>query len=508
MLAVIFLVIVGLFFGQMYLKGKLTDVLENDLPETVTLKYTDLDLSLFRDYFEIQNVEFSQIGETTNDLNLEIKIKKLKVDNIGYWNYLFNDAIEIEDLEIWEPNVVYHHNKQIPKKKYSTDRVFEFKRNVGISHFKISNGLLTVYDQETDSLTTNINGFNMSLKKLAFNAEAQKEKTPITIGSYYLDFDDLFFMMGEYENLTIGNANFSLEASALRDVKLKTKYSESQLSKVIAIERDHFDLEIDSIGFNKLDLGYVKDTVFFVKSPKVVFYAPDFNVYRDKLVADDPKIKSMYGKMLRRLNFDLSLDTVEVKNANIKYSEKVKEQKPAGEIVFSNFNANIENLGNTYSNPKETILHINAKFMEHAPLQVTWKFDVNNTRDEFLFQAELGKLNADRLNKFTQPNFNKRLEGSLDKTYFTIFGNSEQSQIDFKVKYDCFDVVALKKNGREKNKFLSDIFNIFIKKNSNKETNGFVEVIRKDIERNKTKSVFNYIWISTRAGLVKAMTVE
>lgn len=508
LMAAIFVVVLTVFFGEMYLKGKIENLLKNRLPESVNLTYSDLQLSLMRDFLEIQNLEFTRIGEISNKTNLEIKVKSLTVDNINYWNYLFGDTIQIEDLKISEPIIAYYHNKQVHKEGYSAEKVIQLNESVSISHFKISNGSLAIYDFVTDSIKTNIKGFNLLLEEMTLNTETQKEMIPVKVGSYNLELDSLFFKLNNYEDLTTGKSKFSNTSSTLKNIKLKTKYSKKELSKIISVERDHYNLEVDSVSLYKMDLGYIKDKVFFVKIPKAVFYEPVFEVYRDKLVADDPKIKSLYGKMLRHLDFKLSMDTIKVKNANIKYSEKVREDRSAGEIVFSNFNADIENLGNTYSSPNETILRVDTNFMEHAPLHVMWKFDVNNTQDEFLFQAEMGKLNADQLNKFTQPNFNKRFEGELDKTYFTIFGNSEKSQIDFKVKYDFFDIVALKKNGQEKNRFLSDIFNIFITKSSKKGTDGFVEVTRHDIQRNKTKSVFNYIWINTRAGLVKAMTIE
>jgi len=117
-------------------------------------------------------------------------------------------------------------------------------------------------------------------------------------------------------------------------------------------------------------------------------------------------------------------------------------------------------------------------------------------------------LKASYLNKFLQPNLNVRLEGELEKTYLTIDGNDNLSQIDFKTKYQNFDVVVLREGGKEKNTFLSDVVNIFVSKNSSNRESQFKEVTKQGIERSKNQSVFNYIWINTRAGLLKAMTFE
>src|SRR5690606_8718866 len=102
-------------------------------------------------------------------------------------------------------------------------------------------------------------------------------------------------------------------------------------------------------------------------------------------------------------------------------------------------------------------------------------------------------LQARYLNSFTEPNLNVRLEGELDKTYFTISGTDDISSIDFKVKYHDFNVMALQHNGKEKNKLLSDVINIFVCKISESEAYSIKEAIKYKIEREKTQSVINFI---------------
>jgi hypothetical protein len=139
---------------------------------------------------------------------------------------------------------------------------------------------------------------------------------------------------------------------------------------------------------------------------------------------------------------------------------------------------------------------------------VVWTFDVNNKTDLFEFQAEIDNLHASYMNQFMEPNLNILLEGELYKTYFTISGTDNTSNIDFKIKYDAFDVNILKDGGKDKKELLSKVVNIFISKDSESSKKTFKEASRHDIARHKTKSVFNFIWISARAGLIKAMIID
>jgi hypothetical protein len=143
--------------------------------------------------------------------------------------------------------------------------------------------------------------------------------------------------------------------------------------------------------------------------------------------------------------------------------------------------------------------------METTPLKVEWDFDVNDTSDTFIFKADLGKMPAERMNLFTQPNLKVQLVGEVLQTYFTMQGNPNQSRIDLKLKYDNFEVKVLDKKGQKINKFLSSIANLFIKKDSETSEDDFREAYA-EVERDKTKSVFNFLWLNVKAGLLEAMT--
>lgn len=274
---------------------------------------------------------------------------------------------------------------------------------------------------------------------------------------------------------------------------------------MISVERDHFDIKIDSFSLKSQKFGYEQDSLFYFKSELVELHQPKMSIYRNKLIADDNSIKPLYSKMLRQLKFDLTLSKLLINNGGITYTEKVKAENAAGEIDFSELNATITNLSNTYEPSEKTTINIDAVFMKDTPLNVEWYFDVNDVNDHFIFKADLGKLDANKMNMFTEPNLNVRLEGEIYKTYFTIDGYDHTSTVDLKLNYDDFKVVVMQKNERKKNQFLSAVVNIFIKKNSDHDGSHFRDGSAK-VERNKTKSVFNYIWLNASEGLKNAMT--
>ena len=175
-------------------------------------------------------------------------------------------------------------------------------------------------------------------------------------------------------------------------------------------------------------------------------------------------------------------------------------------MSFTQLKADIKNISNTYGAGEKTTLDIDAIFMAKTPIKVYWEFDVNDVNDAFVFKADIGKLPSPDLNPFSQPNLKVLLEGELLQTYSTISGNANTSRVNMKANYEEFKVVILDKEGEKKNKVLSALANLLIKKSSDRAEDGFRESFKDGIERDKTKSIFNFLWLNLKAGLASIMT--
>jgi hypothetical protein len=347
--------------------------------------------------------------------------------------------------------------------------------------------------------------FNFEIEALQLNPKASSERNKITYGNFYLTGNDFKWAVNTYDNLRIDDLEVTNDQAIFQGFKFRTKYDKDEYSTLLKQERDHFDLKIQAITFSDLDFGFNDAERLYLKSDKVLVNSPNVEIYRDKLVADDHTHKPLYSKMLRELDIELGLDTIQISNGTIAYLEKVNSDKPVGRLDFSQLDATISNLGNTY-NTESTSIAVNSRFINNSPLKVNWNFRVSDTTDQFVFKADLGRFQAAHMDQFSQPNLNVDFNGELQQTYFTISGGPQLSRIDLKIKYDDFEVLILKKDGKEKNKFLSTIVNIFVSKDSEADKTNFRYGQSDHIERDVTKSVFNYVWLNIKQGLLSAMT--
>ncbi|WP_159023988.1 hypothetical protein [Formosa sp. L2A11] len=499
-----------MFFVNSIVERKLKETLK-DLPESVHFSYSGLHVNVFQGVLFVENPELEVLSDVTNEVNLKVKLEDFKLKNVSYWQYVVNGTIHLDQVLLQDAQVSYIKGRKksnsnamqtertsASKSDQQSKSLKSFNKSIKIDTFNLSHALLTVYEGVSDSIFLKSESVNITLNGISFDSISAKKNIPFTYSNYRVLTDSLKFNVGVYETVSLQELKLTKEEWQVSGFKFQTKYSKAKFSKMLKKERDHFNVQIDSFYIKQPEFGSVNNRFYF-KSDTILVKQPDIKIYRNKLVADDYTVKPLYSKMLRDLKIDLTLPILILSDGNIVYEEKVKTGVRAGSIVFKDFNATIKNISNTYKSPTKTELDIQTNFFGTAPLHANWTFDVNNKNDDFTFKTQIGTLPVSRLNRFTEHNLNIKLEGQFDKIYTRIDGNVSRSFFDFNVKYEDVKVHVLNKK-KKRNRFLSSIANIFIRSDSNKNTDGFIEK-KGRVTRDKTKSVFNFFWLNMQEGL-------
>lgn len=495
---VLLFVALSLFLNSV-IKNKVENYLSN-LPENIDLTYSKLKISTISGSVSLSDVKLV-VKKDTIALNKDsLFIKSIEVSNVSYWDYIVNNKITIKEIDLVNPKGVYNKSQNSQKKKDFLKG--HTKKPIRINKLNIEDGTLSIYHDKKDSLLLQSDSINVLVEDVLFSEETKKNIIPFQFENYTISSKELKYQLNDFDVLTTKSISVSPKNSEIKSLALKTKYSENKLSSILKTERDHFDFTIDSLKLRNYTVETTVNDSLALTIEKVELENPNLTIYRDKLVADDTTIKPMYAALLRKLPFKLTISKVELNNGIIDYSEKVKKDRPIGNIHFSNLNAQVDNITNV-SQKDTTKIDIKATFMNQSPIAVQWNF---NAQDHFIFKADIGTLQAQKLNQFTEASLNTRVSGSLDKTYFSIDGNSSTSDIDLKINYEDFEVIVLNKNGNEKNKFFSAIVNLFISKKSDEENSQFKNGNKENVERDKTKSIFNFIWKNVSSALLDALT--
>lgn len=484
-----------------WVSKKLPGVINKEKDFPYNINYKDLDLSLLNGSFVMHSVYLAPKDSTANMLKQGVfgEIKTISVQRFSLWQFLRNDKINVERIVIDSPDITLFEKD----KKYNVDDdvIKPFKNTINTGSLEIKNGRFVMLNKKLNPLVKS-NNINLEVTNIRLDSISLKKDIPVRYTDYTFSCDSLFYRADDVYNITANNVKSTDSTVSVKNFRLTPKYNRVQYTRSLKKEKDLFTIEVKSIDLPKVQWGYYRDTLF-VHSPKVMVDQLAANIYRSKEPADDPTRKKLYSEMLRKLDFDLKVDRLVLKNSFIEYEEQLTFERPAAKVQFSKFNANITNIWSLINKDKvpTTVSNVNCLFMKTSPLQVTWTFNVPDVSDAFTIKGDLRKLQSQNLDKLSQPLMNISTDSEIKQVKFTINGNRDFATGTFAINYDNMKVAVYKKNGKEKNKLMTALGNLIVKNDSNDELKE--RPIR--VERLKDKSVFNFLWRCLQEGLKQTL---
>ncbi|GIZ08182.1 DUF748 domain-containing protein [Flavobacterium sp. UMI-01] len=501
-LSLLFLVIATVFTVQGRVKNYIKNSIEKKLPSALAVKYTDLDIAILLGTVSVHNAELKLKSHDSLEYHTILKTKKLQLQGVGYWELLFNKTLSVKNLNLEAPTVTFYPYKKVNTKKTDKTPSDQSLQFIKIKEFSITNGAFQILRKSKDSIQLSMPSFDFKLFESRLNLGSE-DAFPLKFENYKLDAQNIILDNNAFSKITMDSLWIEKKDLVATNFEIVPKYTKKELSKHLKNERDYINLKIPKISFKKFDFDYGQKRVA-VTSSLVQLIQPHLEIYRDKLIADDMRVKPLYSKSLRDLSFDLNIKELNIKKGYISYAELVEPNQQAGKLFFNEVNASLYAISNL-KKAKKTEIKVQSKLMGTAPLKLNWSFDVNNSSDAFSVTGSVHRLDATRLNPFFKPNLNAIAEGTLEQMYFSFNGNHTHSKGKMKMKYDDFNFKILRKNSNKINTFLTAIGNIFIHNDSDTKPNDF-RIGEIEAERDATKSFFNYLWINVKSGIVDTLT--
>lgn len=464
--------------------------------------YCHLKINIWKGTLKIEEVVFNWKVEKKTVTQFEIG--RIDIKGIQVFELWKNKNIVIKQLEISDPTIIFsiaslEHNTEEKEKKETKS-----SPDLNIEHLIIKNGEIAKEDK-TNKPITSLYINEAELNNIVINDWTNPSKIYEDLNDYHIEIKELRHQVTAWEIVTAKEIYLSNEEYYANQVDFYTELDIKEYNSRLLHERDHYTIKIPKITL-AVPEWKTRGTKQGFMLEFVNIHSPSVNIYRDKLLPDDTSYKPMFSQLLRDLKFDIHAQEIKLYEADIKYTERVKEENEGGTVHFNMFNANLQNVSNFIEINKEfpVEIHVESKFMETANLIADWSFNPQTVDDNFTFEAKISHLDASRANEFTEPNLLVKMEGELDQVYINLYGDRYRSTTDFAISFHELKVALLRKDGKEKRKLISAIANIFVRKESNKENKTMREA-RVSVERDTTKSVFNFLWKNTLEGLKETM---
>lgn len=288
------------------------------------------------------------------------------------------------------------------------------------------------------------------------------------------------------------------------------KYNHNDFYKQTGRGGDIYSLKFKRIEIDDIDLQrFLRNQKLYagvmnITNPDVEIYCN--NTFKGKKAV---KIGSDPQQALQKVALDMRLKRLNIKNANINYAETDAVTGATGQILFTHTNGYILNVTNDPTAKKLNPFmraYINTRFMDEAPLQVTFKFDLTAQDGAFNYSGELGKFDGKQLDKLVKPLAMVHVvSADIEKLTFNVEASNYSGKGNVKFYYKNLKLQLLKKvEGKtelQKQGFISMLANNLVIENNNPDKKGVFREGPIDLKREPTVPFFSFLYKGLLDGL-------
>lgn len=496
------------------------------LSKVYHLDFSSLDLKILSGKIIIHDFSFSpdslfyQADDTLRlkyPLLIEAEVPMLSLYDLDVVELLMNKKVVIGGIEITHPGIRFidhltKEEKELRSKNYkpapdTATRKPNPINHLNLQYFRISGGSAEVYNRVTSKSIFTADSIQLLLSEVLVDPE--KPLNTIlnkTYGSSTFEVGSVSFKNEKgFYDFELGGVALNLAENSLNinGLKLIPKYTKAQFAKKFGKQTDRFDVKVQSINIHGFDINrYLLSGGIKLQSVNVE--GLNLEIHRDKNVPFDmTKFPKMPWQSLAQVKNYLQIDSVVVNNSSILYEELAEGRPEAGKVPIGSVNILVLNVSNDsvfIARNGPMTVQMKAKIFNQGDLLLNIDVPEDLTSSDFSFSGRVGEMDMRAFNSITELNVHVNIEkGTLDSLVFWANANDIYASGQLTMVYDSLKINVLKKEEGTKKLsevgLLSWLGNQVVKSFNPSRGKPDEKPIVAEIfvERDKNKSVFNYL---------------
>ncbi len=450
---------------------------------------------------------------------VQLHVKRLVISQIHPFKLYFEHKLEIGMVQFYEPslNASYELNQvkdSVTKDKRTTWQKIEKKlKSISIDRILLGDVKFRYQDYTGNKVAVReLKEMNLSAYNLLIDSATQKDstrflycknivaeinnyqgKTPNKLYNYNINFI----------RLSTQQSQLNINGITLNPVNSNTFFTKSKA--------DRFELRVDSVQVNHFNyIDYYKYRI--INTPRLVVNGGSLHVYAnpDKPNEGMDKTKTFPAIGLQNLHSDILIDTLQVRDFNILYSEYNKKSDKTGWV---NFNKTAVLLTNVTTNKTALAKNnfceakVSSNFMGVGKMNASLSFNLTSQLNEFTYKGQLEAMELKAVNMATMPLGLVKINSGLLKQFnFDIKANQSGSTGQVELLYNNLEVVLLKTDtalNKFKRKPIATVFanHYFVKHNNPDVENGRPRVAHVIYTRTNDVPFFKSLWRTLFMGI-------
>ena len=443
------------------------------------------------------------------------KVGRISITGLSYWRLLLADEVRVGSATVYTPVLRY---------TYASHRAIDTVRTTaagaaGDAPELICLGELVITEASGTAVDLAARAPEMVIDRLDMRAHDIRVVLPDMgsfaqwmVGSAQVDIQHVLAQLPPLYDLTIAHIGL-LHPEGLASIdslRFIPRVDRSTTHKYLREMTSIYALDVKSIALARIDL-YRAFAEQQVEMGSLTVDGAFFDVFLDKTMPEDPsRFKPLPVSALRNVPFGLRVDTVRLTNAEMMYSERFEVERGYGNTHLSGIEVTLLNVSNdTLLAMADTVMRgtVDAKLFDKGILHGEYTAPLSSRNDAFKLDVTMRDMPLSAANSMSENLILLRADsGWINSLHFRMNANNDSAVGPFTLKYSNAWLRIVNDDGK-KRRFLTTLVNSTLHHDSkDKPPEERTEHLR--LARRKDRSVFNYIWIYSREGLMHTLLPE
>jgi len=451
-----------------------------------------------------------------------LSVKKLTIKNVGARKAYKEKVLDIDGILIESPNLTvinkryaFNDTVKIGKSKTPYQLIKNIFKQVKINSVSLKDISLN-YINKNDPVIKHSALKHLSIDISDIKIDSLSDKDPerfyytrdvsVTVDDYHIGTPDGLYK-ANLKKIFFSTAQRKIVLDKITFLPL---YNRTDFYKETGKSGDIFSLKFKQITIKDIDLQkFLREQKLYagamdITNPNIEIYANNaFKGKKNIKIGKDPQ------QELQKVALDMRLKRLTIKNGKIDYAETDVTTGATGEILFTHTNGYILNLTND-AEAKSTNPYMSAfietSFMNAAPLQVNFRFNLRAPDGAFNYSGELGEFDGKILDKLVKPLAMVHVQSAdIDKLRFDVNASNYSGKGKVEFYYKNLKIQLLKKvagkTELQKQGFISMLANQLILESNNPDKKGVFRPGPVDLKRDPTTSFFSFLYKGLLDGL-------
>ncbi|RQO78533.1 hypothetical protein DBR40_06205 [Pedobacter sp. KBW01] len=533
------ILILILLFGAMFLSARWKPLLTEEIKAGVyngshhlyQIDFKSINLNVITGSLALRDVTLTpnplvfdslKVARLAPTHTFELKLKKLQISRVGILTAYFKKKVAVSEIILQQPSINMIYNK-VPKKadtikneKTLYDQVSKIFKSIHVKAIKIVDADFDYINKTgTKKVKNSIKHLDITVNDFLLDSLSGNDTTRF----YYTK--DISFQLAGYKSVT-KNKMYSMKVDTItgsakskritaKGFTLLPLYSELTFTRKYKVQKDRYNLAFDKIELNGVDFVALNaDQTLHARSLKIG--PANVEVFMSRESPPPPgfdKGQNYPNMTLKRLNLPTIIDTVKLRNVDVKYAEYNPASKKTGSVEFKGLTGTILNVTNDSTRLKQhnhALADLDSRLMGAGKLNVKIDFNLTDPNGAFSYSGNLGNFDLKNLNPLSKALGLVEIEsGNVQHIDFRADGNLRSASGSMNMLYSNLKIKLLSDNidgeGTKEKGFLSFLANTVLVKNENPQKGEAVRRATMTNNRINSASFFNLMWKTVFVGI-------